>query len=323
MHPVQLAAAAAALFAADRAGVLQALRQPTRVEDLAAQQRLDARGLQTVLEVLRANGLLARRDDGAYAASEPLVQALGNRRATPGYWADLFGHTGAYLQTGRAHDPRSGETAGRAGTYPDVVHYLADLFEGPALTLAAALGPLPPCARILDVGAGSAVWSLAQLDPAEGPHLTALDLEAVLPRALERGRRLGLDAHMTLYAADYLVDPLPAGPFDRILLANVLHLEPEERAAALVQRAADVLAPDGQLVVVDALAPATDEEDRAHTAYALYLALRVDQARVHPEDRLREWLGSAGLAEVRRVPLNDGRSSLGALVAAAHPPGVG
>lgn len=316
MHPIQIAAAAACFLAADRAGLLHALQDPVSPVELAERLGLDPRAVGIVLDVLRTQGLIDQLDDGCYVAGEPLRQALVNPLCRPGYWAMLFGHTDEFLRTGKSLAPRSEHSGTRGHTYQGVVSYLAALFEKPARTLAAELDPLSDDATLLDIGAGSAVWSLAQIAAASGnARLSVFDLEPVLPRAIERSRMLGLDAHVSTHAGDYLADPLPPGPFQRVILANVLHLEPADRARELLQRAAAVLAPDGELIVVDALAPRCEREGRAHTAYALYLALRMTDSCVHDEPRLRAWLVSAGLPSIHRVDLDTEKSSLGALVA--------
>src|SRR5262249_14513405 len=128
---------------------------------------------------------------------------------TAGHWTNLS----AFV---RDH------TIAPATAYRDVVRTLARLFEPAARAIAAELGP----ARcILDVGAGTGVWDLPVAElAAPTTRITALDLPEVIPAFAERAAALGLSHLATSIAGDYHTADLEPG-FDRILLANVLHLE--------------------------------------------------------------------------------------------------
>jgi SAM-dependent methyltransferase len=88
---------------------------------------------------------------------------------------------------------------------------------------------------------------------------------------------------------------LPSEAFDRILLANVLHLEPPHSARSLLRRMTAALAPGGELVVIDALAGGDPARDRARSIYALHLAMRTRRGRVHSRAEVERWCREAGL----------------------------
>jgi len=102
------------------------------------------------------------------------------------------------------------------------------------------------------------------------------------------------DRTLTLAGDFHLVD-LPAQRFDRVVLANVLHLEPPVRAAALIRRVASSLVGGGDLVIVEMLGDGTAAGERARAIYALHLALRTRQGQVHPLSELQAWVEQAGL----------------------------
>jgi len=158
------------------------------------------------------------------------------------------------------------------------------------------------------------VWSLAQLARLPSARLTALDLPAVVGRARERAEGLGLADRVTLLPGDLHEASLEPRRFDRIILANVLHLEPAHAAEAILARLAPALRPGGRFVLVDAMATPTPEIDRSHHAYALFLALRVPRSRAHPESDLRAWLAAAGAPAARRIDLSGPPLGLSALV---------
>lgn len=159
----------------------------------------------------------------------------------------------------------------RAATYGEPAHlgaYLLWWWPQSYAKARAALrllpGPLPPGARVLDVGAGPAPAALAALD-----HLAA---------AGGKGEAVATDAsEAALACACALAGPRPlrtevrrveaggasAGPFDLAVASNVLselELAPAARAAALAALAGRALAPEGTLLLIE---PALRETGRA------------------------------------------------------------
>lgn len=140
-----------------------------------------------------------------------------------------------------------------------------------------------------------------------------------MERAAERARALGLDARLTLLAGDFHRAALRERHYDRIVLANVLHLEAAPVAQALLARVRPALRPGGRIVIVDSMAGPTPELDRVHRAYALFLALRVPDSRAHPEADLTAWLEAAGLGAERRIDLGGPPAGISALVSTPAP----
>jgi ubiquinone/menaquinone biosynthesis C-methylase UbiE len=148
----------------------------------------------------------------------------------------------------------------------------------------------------------------------DAAQITAIDLPQVLPAIEERAESLGLRGRVKLIAADYHSIELPSEAFDRVLLANVLHLEPPRSARSLVRRVAPALAPAGELVVIDVLVEGDPTGDRARSIYALHLAMRTSRGRVHPRAEVARWCRDAGLREGELVTLSAPPRALGALI---------
>lgn len=101
---------------------------------------------------------------------------------------------------------------------------------------------LLPHHAVLEIGAG--VGTLTELLVAEVPQgrVTAVDLS---PKSIDAAReRLGGISHLTLEAGDILEMSI-AGPFDVIVLPDVLEHIPLEHHGALFRRMAGWLGPDG------------------------------------------------------------------------------
>lgn len=306
----ELAACGAALAAAERCGLLAALlERSATAEQFASSLGLDPVATERVLDVLRTQRAV-EKIDGEYRATPTLVQAY--RGPDRGFGWDMWAHVPTYLATGERFAFKHGTREERERAYARVTPALGTLFEAAANELATKL---PPARRILDVGAGSGVWGLAQLARDEQSHATALDLPAVLDNVRDRATALGLLDRVSLLPGDYHAIDLEPGGFDRIVAANILHLETPDDAARLVRRLAAALAEGGELVVVDAFSDGSEQAERCRAAYALHLALRTGTGYPHAEGTIIEWMNDAGLTPRPRQPLDAPPHVIGALIA--------
>ncbi len=312
--PGDFLGAAAAVDAASQTGLLFALLTgpPKSVEALARDARLDVRGVSAVLDVLVALGLAQRLGDDLALSDE--IAALDQQMpGSVALGAALFGGTQRLVRTGEVAFSMDGDAGERERAYRGAVGGLGNLFERAAAAFADVLGGHPNA--ILDVGCGSGVWGLAVLRKTPSARLTGLDLPEVLAAFRARAAAEGLEQRCDAIAGDMHSVQIPAGQFDRVLLANVLRLEPDDRAAALIQRLATAVRPGGDVVILDALASGTPDREVARAVYGLHLALRTRNARVHAPERVAQMLTDAGLVSVRRVDFGLFPGAMAALVA--------
>jgi SAM-dependent methyltransferase len=308
--PMEAAGSAAVVASAVELGLIESLSDPAPAAEHASRLGLDPEATRLELEALVALGIAEERH-GRFGAAEaadqlapgPSLLALPER----GLWT----HLPRFLSTGQRYAQMDGSTAERSAAYKELTKALGRLFHDAARELAAKLTPRE---RILDVGAGSGVWSLAMAERSAAAHITAIDLPQVLPAFEQRAERLGLRDRVELVAADYHAMELPSEAFDRVLLANVLHLEPPRSARSLLRRVTAALAPGGELVVIDALAGGDPARDRARSIYALHLAMRTRRGRVHPCAEVEHWCRDAGLGEGELITLSGPARALGALI---------
>ena len=108
---------------------------------------------------------------------------------------------------------------------------------------------LAPSARVLEVGSGSGQHALhftealpeLRWQPTEHPAVMSA-LEANLGAA-------GRAAILSPLALDLAAGPWPAGPFDAVYAANVMHIVSVPLGEALIRGAASVLGAGGQLLL--------------------------------------------------------------------------
>jgi SAM-dependent methyltransferase len=287
----ELIGASTAINAALRSGLLAAVMEGRAAADvLATKSKSDPRTARLVLDVLVAFGIVDREGD-TYGPSAALVQAMEVAPLGIHGVARVFGHTEEMLATGRPIAVMN-EAREREATYRNVVDVLAKLSEAQARVLAGSLERAP--ARILDIGCGSGVWSLAMAERFPDAHVTGLDLPDVVRRFEARAQALGLSGRTHAIGADvHEGRAVPPASFDLVVVANVLRIEDEARARAIVARAAE--ASSSRVVVVDALAEGTPARERARAVYTLHLALRSRDGNVYSRERISSWFGEHGL----------------------------
>jgi len=146
--------------------------------------------------------------------------------------------------------PRRPDAAGRAALAAYArqsaavrLHAWVRWFSAPFPSIAAAL---PETGRVLEIGCGQGLFSVyAALDgPARAVRGVDIDQRKIMV-ARTVGERVGADL-------DFDAAPsgrVPAGPWDAIVMVDVLYLLPAEEQRRLLCLAADELAPGGRLVI--------------------------------------------------------------------------
>ena len=147
-HLTHAVALIGAVRGALRSGLMEALQrwQPCTTDELAVRAHLVPRAVDLTLHALAAGGVVAE-DAAGWTLQAP-----------PAAWAGLVGfdeHICNFIETGA---PTS---ADRADRYVDVLSVIGRFHETVAAHFAPAL--VSPCARVLELGAGTAPWSRALL----------------------------------------------------------------------------------------------------------------------------------------------------------------
>jgi SAM-dependent methyltransferase len=297
-----------AVVAAQRAGLLTALLEAPRTpEEFAAALGLDPAATRLVLNVLTHCGA-AVHDAGRYDASAALRDRARNAPGGVGLHLALLDHIPELLAEGKPLLAMDGTLEERGRHYAQVAAGLGRWYPAAAAELAAALDAEPYRSRwrtgeVLDLGAGSGVWSLAIARRRPDAHVTAVDLPPVIEGLRANAEDLGLGSRVTPVGGSYFGEGLPVGSCDVAIVANVLHLETPSDAERLVRRAAAAVRPGGTVVVVDILGSGRYETDATRAMYALFLAARTAHGRMYDRAEAEGWLAAAGLTDTRPVEL--------------------
>lgn len=310
LAPVPVAAsvfgmpAARTLAAAQRLGLLGHLaRTPATAGEAAGALGLEPLPTRLLLEALAgACHVTRRRRDGRYvlhrrarrwldpASPTSVTGYLDHTADYWAWWADLeriVREGGSFA----IHDAEPGDPSWRR--YVTGQHELARLS---AAEVAAQI-PMPAgAARLLDLGGAHGTFAAAVCARHPGLEATVLDL----PGSVAVGRELAGDA--VAFREGDMLDPATdlGGPYDAVLLFDVVHHLTPEQTAELLRRIRAALRTGGTLAVLDLFRTGPRRRPRASAAYLGLFFFLTSGADLPGPRGLARQLAAAGFTAPRR-----------------------
>ncbi len=162
--------------------------------------------------------------------------------------------------------------------------------------------------RLLDVGGGSAAYSIAFAKANERLHATVFDLPAVLPIAQGHIDEAGLTARVETRAGDLRRDQF-GKDFNLVLVSAICHMLGPVENQDLLRRCFEALAPQGRLVIQDFILESDKTAPKQAALFALNMLVGTPAGSTYSAEEYTAWLQTAGFQEVRHTRL-PGPSSL-------------
>jgi (2Fe-2S) ferredoxin/precorrin-6B methylase 2 len=162
--------------------------------------------------------------------------------------------------------------------------------------------------RMLDVGGGSAAYSIAFAKANEKLHATVLDLPNVLPIAQGHINEANLAARVETCAGDLRHDRLGTG-FNLVLVSAICHMLGPQENQDLVRRCSEALAPQGRLVIQDFILESDKAAPKHAALFALNMLVGTEEGGTYSGEEYTAWMSKAGFQDVRQIRL-PGLSSL-------------
>jgi ubiquinone/menaquinone biosynthesis C-methylase UbiE len=278
----------------------------TTAEAIAAAAHTDPRGTRMVLDSLVALDVLTKRGR-TYGLTPDADAFLVEGR--PGDLTPMLDiHTGlTYADWGHLTDALRDPSTVRhyadlekAGDFfPKLIRAILPLGLGPADATAEHLGigTRRKGARILDVGAGGAAWSIPLARRDATVRVTAFDVPEVLADTKQIVSEFGVDRQYSFRPGNLMKDDLDESAFDLVILGNICHGLTAEQNRDLLRRCRRALAPGGQLVIADMV----PNDERTGPAFPVLFAVNMfvmGGEDTYPLAEYRKWLADAGYREV-------------------------
>lgn len=275
-------------------GVFQALGStPTGSSELAEVCGVSARGLRPLLSLLAALDILGEENESYHSldsTEEFLAAWQGKRPSIPDVadWQrlDLAVRTGC-----PARAPIEGQEDG------------GDFFSGVVSTLFGFHLPvaknfavqLPEVHRVLDLGAGSAVWSLALAKERAEVQVVAVDHGRVLEEMTSTFlKEHGVQEQYELRAGSYHEVELEREHYDLVYLGHVVHSEGWDASRTLLERCFETLKPGGILAIAEWIAPEPRSADYHACLFDLNMLMFTQHGLVFTAPELEQLVVDAG-----------------------------
>lgn len=285
------------------------------------------RPADVMLTLCAANGLVVCDRQGQFHATETAREFLvanAPRDARP-YYASMVGRPGVddWLKV-----LRTGKPASWPGVEGEADWHAAMTTQAFAESFTAAMdcrgrvlaGPLAAAAafvdagRLLDVGGGSGVYSIAAVEAHPDLRATVLEHEPVAGIARRAVATAGRGDRVSVVAADMFSDAWPAG-HDVHLFSNVLHDWDEPECRRLLEKSAESLPAGGRIVIHDMFLADGKDGPLWAAEYSVLLA-GVTNGRLYAAREIAAWGRELGFGTSSPESLPLGR---GFLVLSRHP----
>jgi 2-polyprenyl-3-methyl-5-hydroxy-6-metoxy-1,4-benzoquinol methylase len=299
------------------AGVFRHLHEaPASPAELARRAGLDRRAMEILLPFLAELGVLVE-EAGRFRPSERARRELADPDS-PDYAAGglplWLANLGAWTRLPdvlRSGDPIESEgrreDADEEERREAIARFMAGMAAAPdervQRLVDGVLARRPDAGTALDLGGGPGHMSRAFVE--RGLQVTLLDRPEVVEFVDEEYGLAQVEA-LTTVGGDFLEDALPAGPFDVILLSNILHMLSPEQCRLLIGKAAKVAAPGAVLAVADFI---RDRSPRA-VRFAMVMLLRTQGGNTYTVDEHRGWCEEAGFSRPQVTDLDPDRQLL-------------
>jgi SAM-dependent methyltransferase len=299
------------LEAAVRLGVFDALADGvTTIPGLAANTGGSERGLRIILNALVGLGLLKKDGPTGYALTSEADTFLVSCRS--GYLGGFLKHTSSHLipkwlgltdivRTGRPAEAVNQEKGG-AEFFEKFVEDLFPLNFAAATVLADHLQieQASTPTTVLDLAAGSGVWSIVLARRSPRVRVTAVDWPGVLPATQRTAERQGVADRFRFVAGDLLTVDFGTG-YQVATLGHILHSEGEVRSRRLLAKASAALAPGGMIAIAEWLVDADRTGPPMGLTFAVNMLVNTDEGDTFSFDEIASWLKDAGFRDARQL----------------------
>ncbi|HRP92539.1 MAG TPA: methyltransferase [Ignavibacteriaceae bacterium] len=153
--------------------------------------------------------------------------------------------------------------------------------------------------KILDVGGGSAAFSMEMVKRNPSIEAVVLDLPHVIPLTKKYVEQAGLLDNFSFIEGDYHKKDFDNG-YDLILLSAIVHINSYEQNKILVKKCADALNSNGMLIISDFIMNENRTEPYHGALFALNMLVGTANGDTYTESEIRAWFESAGLNNIER-----------------------
>jgi len=151
--------------------------------------------------------------------------------------------------------------------------------------------------RLLDLGGGAGTNAIAFCQVYPELTATVFDLPATLRLTEKMVKEAGLETRIALLAGDFNKDGL-GGPYDVVLMSDILHYQSFDTNQALVKKVYEHLIPGGRLIIKDRFLDEAGTGPAWTTAFAVHILVNTQQGGCYKTTDTMQWMSKAGFTSV-------------------------
>lgn len=281
---------------------------PKTLQEVAAATGASPRGLKAIMNVLVGLDFLAKEEQGRYALTAESAAFLVTNK--PGFQGGIIIHGSEQLipkwlhlneivATGKPVEAVNLESAGSDFFQKFVVDIFPMSYPAAnALAKHLDLGASGSAVSVLDLAAGSGVWSIALAQTSDRISVTAVDWAEVLPVTKKTVTRFGLADRYRFVAGDLLEADFGSN-HNVATLGHILHSEGEARSRKLLRRTFDAMAPRGTIAIGEFLVNDARTAPMNGLFFAVNMLVNTETGDTYSFAEISKWLAEAGFVHPR------------------------
>jgi precorrin-6B methylase 2 len=279
--------------------------RPKAVQDIAGRIQADEPTLTLLLNALVAMKLLTKEGDLYGNSSTSLKHLIRHSAQYIGHLLLLhdaewnnWGNLEKTIRTGRRMvDRHVFQTDPELGSNVLAVLNRIGQQSGPDFAKRLKLAGRE---RLLDLGGGAGTNAIAFCQVYPELRATVFDLPATLKLTEKTVKDAGLESRIALHPGDFNSDPL-GGPYDVVLMSDILHYHTFQMNQDLVNKAFASLAPGGQLIIKDRFLDEAGTGPAWTTAFTIHILVNTQHGSCYKCSDAMQWLTNAGFASVMEL----------------------
>ena len=154
--------------------------------------------------------------------------------------------------------------------------------------------------HLLDLGGGAGTNAIAFCQVYPELTATVFELPATLTLTEKTVKDAGLESRISLRGGDFNRDGL-GGPYDVVLMSDILHYQTFETNLALVKKVYDHLTPGGRMVIKDRFLDEPGTGPAWTTAFAVHIVVNTQQGACYKTTDAKQWLSEAGFTSLEEL----------------------
>jgi 3-hydroxy-5-methyl-1-naphthoate 3-O-methyltransferase len=283
---------------------------PKTAEELASAAGISLRGTRAIANALSGIDLLAKDAQGRYSLTPESATFLVSTKQS--YLGRFFHHTSVQILprwTQLGEVVASGLPATAVNQHDDGAQFFQNFVEDlfplsypAAQALAAELRIAQATERVsvLDLAAGSGVWSIALAQASPKVRVTAVDWPEVLEVTRRVAARCGVADRYAFVEGDLGLVDFGSG-HNVATLGHILHSEGAARSKELLAKTYAALAPGGTIAIQEFLVDRERAKQTMGLLFAVNMLVATDQGDTFSFEEIAEWMTEAGFKNPRTI----------------------